>query len=460
MLPEALAKIVGERAVKTLPEDLEPHVTEWRGQVRGRAAAVVQPASTSEVAAVMRYCCEHAIGVVPQGGNTGLCAGAVPDESGTQIVLSLTRLNRQRSIDVRDFSLVVEAGCVLSDVQNAARVLGRLFPLSLGAQGSCQIGGNLATNAGGINVLRYGTARNQVLGLEVVLADGTVWSDLRTLRKNTAGYDLKQLFVGSEGTLGVITAASLRLYPLPADTQTAFVAIDDACDAVPLLANLREALADQVQAFELISAAALDFVLRHIDGSRRPFATASPWYVLIETAATSAAVAATLMQALETGLLRDVVVAKSLAEAAALWRLRHSISAAEKREAPMLKHDIAVPVGRMAEFLERSRAELDSRWPAVTLAAFGHVGDGNLHYNVALPRDWSAPRRAEEGARITGCIHARVKEFGGSFSAEHGIGRTKRELLQDLGDPVALAMMRAVKSALDPRGILNPGKVI
>lgn len=461
MLLDELAAIVGERAIKTSPEAVHPHVTEWRGQVEGKAAAVVQPASTQEVAAVMRHCFENSIGVVPQGGNTGLCAGAVPDESGTQIVLSLSRLNRVRSIDADDFSLVAEAGCVLSDIQDAARAAGRLFPLSLAAEGSCQIGGNLATNAGGINVLRYGTSRSQVLGLEVVLADGRLWSDLRTLRKNTAGYDLKQLFIGSEGTLGVITAASLKLYPQPADTQTALVTIDDARDAVPLLASLRETLADQVQAFELISAVAYDYVLRHIDGTRSPFARPSPWYVLIETtAATTNAVEEALMRVLEAELVREVAVAKSAAESAELWRLRHSIPEAEKHEAPILKHDISVPVGRMAEFLDRSRAELSASWPAATLVAFGHVGDGNLHYNVALPKDWNAERRAVEGARITRSVYALAEDFGGSFSAEHGVGRTKRDILEALGDPAALDMMRVIKTALDPRGILNPGKVI
>lgn len=461
MLLEELEKIVGPRAIKTTADAVHPHVTEWRGQVEGKAAAVVQPASTAEVVAVMRHCFAHSVGVVPQGGNTGLCAGGIPDESGTQIVLSLTRLNRIRAIDADDFSLVAEAGCVLSDIQDSAQRAGRLFPLSLGAEGTCQIGGNLATNAGGINVLRYGTARSQVLGLEVVLADGTLWSDLRTLRKNTAGYDLKQLFVGSEGTLGIITAASLKLYPRPAAAQTAFVAIDDAKDAVPLLANLRGALDDQVQAFELISEVAFDFVLRHVDGARSPFDSRSPWYVLIETtAATTDALEASLMEALRTGLARDATIAKSGAEAAELWRLRHSISEAEKHEAPILKHDISVPVGRMAEFLDRSRAELRANWPEATLVAFGHVGDGNLHYNVALPKTWDDAQRTAEGARITQSVYALTGTCGGSFSAEHGVGRTKRDLLRTLGDPTGLDMMRAVKSALDPRGILNPGKVI
>ncbi len=460
MLLDELGKIVGQGAIKTAPEDVRPHVTEWRGVVEGKTAAVVQPASTDEVVAVLRHCFEHSIGVVPQGGNTGLCAGAVPDESGSQIVLSLSRMNRVRAIDPDDFSMVAEAGCVLADLQEAASDVGRLFPLSLAAEGSCQIGGNIATNAGGINVLRYGTARSQVLGLEAVLADGTVLSDLRTLRKNTAGYDLKQLFIGSEGTLGVITAASLKLYPRPLDTQTAFVAIDDARQAVPLLAFLREALADRVQAFELMSAVVVEYVLRHIDGSRNPFDAMSPWSVLVEAAASESAVEAALMQALEAGMARHVVIAKNSAEARELWRLRHSISEAEKHEVPILKHDISVPVSRMAEFLDRTRAELGDIWPDATLVAFGHVGDGNLHYNVALPKAWDEARRADEGSRISRLIYEIAGELGGSFSAEHGIGRTKRDVLDALAAPASLELMRTLKRALDPRGILNPGKVI
>lgn len=461
MLLDELTRIVGDKAIKTDPHDVHPHVTEWRGVLEGKTPAVVQPADAAEVAAVLRYCHAEGVAVVPQGGNTGLCGGAVPDTSGEQIVLSLSRLNRIRSVDADDFSMVAEAGCVLAKLQAAALDVDRLFPLSLGAEGSCQIGGNLSTNAGGINVVRYGTARSQVLGLEVVLADGTTWDGLKTLRKNTAGYDLKQLFIGSEGTLGVITAASLKLYPLPQARQTALVAIEDARQAVPLLSALRTELADQVEAFELISAIAFEFVERHIEGARNPFDEAHPWYVLIETtAADDAELETALARAHEGGLALDVVVAKNESEAKALWHMRHSISEAEKPEAPILKHDISVPVARIAEFLDVSRATLADEWPDTRLVAFGHVGDGNLHYNVALPRVWPSERIATAGAAITRRIYEQAEAMGGSFSAEHGVGQTKRGVLETFGDPAALSMMRAVKAALDPKGILNPGKVI
>lgn len=453
--------IVGPDAIKTDPHEIHPHVTEWRGVIEGRTPAVVQPGTTAEVSEILRYCNEARIGVVPQGGNTGLCGGAVPDGSGEQIVLSLSRLNRIRHVDPDDFSMIADAGCVLAHLQEAAESVDRLFPLSLGAEGSCQIGGNLSTNAGGINVVRYGTARSQVLGLEVVTADGTIWNGLKTLRKNTAGYDLKQLYVGSEGTLGVITAASLKLYPKPAGRQTALVAIDDARHAVPLLAALRAEMSDQVEAFELIAAIAFEFVERHIDGAQNPFREAYPWYVLVETTASEdAELEAALAKALERGTATDVVVAKNDSEAKALWRMRHSISEAEKPEAPIVKHDISVPVARIPDFLDVSRNSLREEWPDTRLVAFGHVGDGNLHYNVALPKDWSAERIADASNAITERIYEQAEALGGSFSAEHGVGQTKRAALKAFGDPAALAMMRAIKSALDPNGILNPGKVI
>ena len=461
MLIEDLEAIVGSKALKSEPADMEPHVTEWRGLWRGEAAAVVQPSSTAEVAAVVRYCNEHRIGVVPQGGNTSLCGGSIPDATGSQVVLSLSRLNRIRTLDRDDFSMVAEAGCVLASLQDAAEGAGRLFPLSLGAEGSCQIGGNLSTNAGGINVVRYGTARDQVLGLEVVLADGRILDGLRTLRKNTAGYDLRNLFIGSEGTLGIITAASLKLYPAPGPTYTAFLALPDARLAVTVLGCLREALADGVQAFELISSLAFEFVLKHIDGARNPFDSPQPWYVLLETTAEDrAALEHALMKVHEDGLIADAAIAKSDSEAAALWRMRHSISEAEKSEGPILKHDISVPVARIPDLLDVSSRELESNWPDTRLVAFGHVGDGNLHYNVALPQSWSEARRHEAGAAITHRLYEQVHELGGSFSAEHGVGRSKRDVLSEFGDPVALDLMRGLKSVLDPNGILNPGKVI
>lgn len=461
MLIENLTAIVGDGAIKTDPADIEPHITEWRGLWRGEAAAVVQPRDTAEVAAVLRFCNEQRIGVVPQGGNTSLCGGSIPDSTGTQVVLSLSRLNRIRTVDPDDFSMVAESGCVLASLQEAAAKVGRLFPLSLGAEGSCQIGGNLSTNAGGINVVRYGTARDQVLGLEVVLADGRILDGLRTLRKNTAGYDLKHLFIGSEGTLGVITAASLKMYPETGQTFTAFLGLPDAKVAVPLLAHLREALADGVQAFELISGLAFDFVLRHIDGARNPFDAPQPWYVLVEAAAEAESrLEDALMRVHGEGLINDAVVAKSEAEAEALWRMRHSISTAEKAEGPILKHDISVPVVRIPDFLDLSREDIETNWPETRLVAFGHVGDGNLHYNVALPATWSEARQSDAAAAISHRLYEQVQSLGGSFSAEHGVGRAKRDALREFASPVAFDLMQDLKSVLDPNGILNPGKVI
>ena len=461
MLIDDLRKIVGANAVKSTAEEIEPYVNEWRGLWRGKTPAVVMPASTGEVASVLRHCNANGIAVVPQGGNTSLCGGSIPDESGTQIVLSLSRINRIRRVDREDYSMVAEAGCILANLQDAARNAGRLFPLSLGAEGSCQIGGNLSTNAGGINVVHYGTARDQVLGLEVVLADGRVLDGIRTLRKNTAGYDLKQLFIGSEGTLGVITAASLKLYPQPGPIQTAFLATADAGNAVRILAELRTALSDSVQAFELISGPTFEFVERHIDGARNPLGAAHPWYILLDAAVEDPAMfERVLAGVMEDGLVDDVVIAKNETEAASLWRQRHSISEAEKAEAPILKHDISVPVARIPDFIAGFRAELEAHWPDVRIVAFGHVGDGNLHYNVALPRSWSDSRLAEAGAAITHRLYEHVDALGGSFSAEHGVGRAKRDVLKEFGDPVALDLMATLKSALDPNGILNPGKVI
>ncbi len=457
----AIKAIVGERNVLTEPQDVQPSLLDWRGVYRGETPAVVRPATTDEVSAVLRYCNAEGIAVVPQGGNTGLCAGGIPDESGEQIVLSLGRMNRIRNVDADDFSMVAEAGCVLKLLQDRADAVDRLFALSLGAEGSCQIGGNLSTNAGGINVLRYGTARDQVLGLEVVLADGTIIDGLRTLRKNTAGYDLKHLFIGSEGTLGIITAASLKLFPRPRGLQTALVAIEDAGLAVPLLAKLRGEIGDRVEAFELISSVAMGFVERHIEGIANPLNGSFPWYVLFETSVDEDdTVEAFLAEAIEERRVLDAVIAKNASERAKLWHLRHSISEAEKPEAPILKHDIAVPVGRMGAFLDDTRGWLAAEWPDCRLVAFGHVGDGNLHYNVALPRSWGERQRTEASSTISHEVYARAVAMGGTFSAEHGVGRSKRAALHEFADPAALALMRAMKKTLDPSGILNPGKVI
>jgi len=456
MLIEQLKEIVGPKGWTTDPLDLEPLLTDWRGAVRGATPIVTSPANTDEVAAVIRACADANVAIVPQGGNTGMCAGAVPDASGTQIILSLARMNAIRNIDPANFSMEVEAGCILENIQRAAVAVDRHFALSLGAEGSCQIGGNLSTNAGGINVVRYGTARAQVLGLEAVMADGTIVSSLRSLRKDTAGYDLKQLFIGSEGTLGIITAAILKLYPLPGAISTALVSIESAGDAVRLLAYLRTELADAVEAFELVSSYVFGLVEKHVPDSALPFDNEAPWYVLLDVAigGNEERLEGALMGAAEEGLLSDAIIAKNSVEADRLWRMRHSIAEAERSERKAQKHDISVPLSRMEEFLQRGDSLLSELVPNAQLVAFGHVGDGNLHYNVALPEG------SEDGPGVTKAIYDLVEELGGSFSAEHGIGILKRQYLPLYRNAGEIELMRTLKRALDPKNILNPGKVI
>ncbi len=455
-LLEQLKAIVGPKGWTTDPTDLEARLTEWRGVANGATPIAVFPASTDEVAAVVCACADAEVAIVPQGGNTGMCAGAVPDASGEQVIVSLARMNRIRDVDAANFSMEVEAGCLLENVQTAASNVDRFFALSLSAEGSCQIGGNLSTNAGGINVVRYGTARAQVLGIEAVLADGTIVSGLRSLRKDTAGYDLKQLFIGSEGTLGIITAATLKLFPRPAAISTVLLAIDSSGDAVRLLGLLRNALADSIEAFELISDFVFGLVESHIPDTRLPFEQRAPWYVLLDVAIgdNNELLQAVLGNAVNEGLVRDAVVAKNSMEAGRLWRMRHSIAEAEKAHGKSLKHDIAVPISRMEEFLRRGDELLKNLAPDIQLIAFGHVGDGNLHYNVALPAG------SEAGVQVSHAIYDLVNELGGSFSAEHGVGATKRELLPKYRSESEIRLMRTLKTALDPKNILNPGKVI
>jgi FAD/FMN-containing dehydrogenase len=455
-----LAEIVGPAACVTDEEALEPHVTEWRNVLHGRALAMASPGSTGQVAEVIRLCARAGVAIVPQGGNTGLCGGAIPDESGQQLILSLARMNRIRSIDADDFSMVAEAGCILATVQEQARTVDRYFPLSLSAEGSCQIGGNLATNAGGINVIRYGTARQQVLGLEVVLADGSVLNGLRSLHKDTAGYDLKQLFIGSEGTLGIITAATLRLYPVPGDTTTLLVALPDSGSAVTLLAGMRARLGDRIESFELVSRFALELVERHIGGTTLPGSLSGDWFVLAEVAVgeDSEALGQVLEQAVESGQLTDAVIAKNLAETESLWRARHAISEAQKYEGPSIKHDISVPVSRMREFLQRCADSLRAQEPSARPVIFGHVGDGNLHYNLTVPVELASD--ANRVRRVTTTIYDLVAELGGSFSAEHGVGITKKGYLEQYRGTTDLELMRRLKQTMDPQCLLNPGKVI
>ncbi len=462
-LIDELKSIVGPGGWIDEADALEPHLTEWRGTWRGRTALLVQPASTDEVSRVVRACRAARVAIVPQGGNTGLCGGAIPDESGRQILLSLSRMNRIRELSPGDYSMVVEAGCVLADLQSAADAVDRLFPLSLAAEGSCQIGGNLSTNAGGTNVLRYGTARDQVLGLEAVLPDGEIISSLRTLRKDTAGYDLKQLFIGAEGTLGIITAASLKLYPKPGLRQIAMLAVSDAQQAVDLFAELRGRLADQMQAYELMSALSLDLVCQHIPNSRLPFDAEYRWYVLLDAAMpgnSAISFEETLMSTIEDGLVTDAVIAKNEAEAQQFWRLRHSISEAQKLESASLKHDVSVPVGEVARFIDAGSAAVEDTVPGSRVVAFGHVGDGNVHFNVSQPIGSDREAFLAERSRMAEAVYVVVAEFDGSISAEHGVGVLKREALSSHRSESEIALMKTIKAAVDPDNLMNPGKVL
>lgn len=462
MLTDRLKEIVGPSGWTTAPDTLAPHLLEQRGNLRGKALIMVMPETTEQVSRIVAACAESSTALVPQGGNTSLCAGAIPDDSGEQVLLSLSRLSAIRSVDPGDFSMVVEAGCILANVQKAAVEVDRIFPLSLSAEGTCQIGGNLATNAGGINVLRYGTARQQVLGLEVVLADGTIWNGLRSLRKDTAGYDMKQVFIGSEGTLGIITAASLKMYPNPGNTTTAWVAMESAQHAVQLLARVRAQLSDQVLAFELMSDRALRFVRRHISDVTLPFGDDYPWHVLLDVAVADRQeiLQGVLAAAIEEGIAVDAIIAKSANEAEKFWRIRHSISDAQRPEGANLKHDIAVPISQIGTFLSRGQALLESTMPEARLVAFGHVGDGNLHYNIAQPTGADAAEFLAAGTELSDAIYKLVDELDGSFSAEHGVGVSKKALLALYRGSAEIELMRTLKSALDPKNILNPGKVI
>lgn len=462
MLLDELKSIVGSGGWQSDPGLLEPFLAERRGTYVGRTAMMVSPRSAQELASIVQACAAHGAGIVPQGGNTGLCGGATPDLSGQQILLSLSRMNRIRSVEPEDFSIVAEAGCILADVQSAAAEVDRMFPLSLASEGSCQIGGNIATNAGGTNVLRYGTAREQVLGLEVVLADGMIWNGLRSLRKDTAGYDLKQLFIGSEGTLGIITAACLRLVPALTDTHTAILALRTPSDAVALLSLVRATLGDHVQAFELMSARALRFVLRHIPGTRPPIGDPYPWYALIECAASNITEAfqLALMGSIEKGIATDAVVARNGREAAEFWRLRESISDAQRFEGASIKHDVSVPVGQIGRFIELAESAVLRLMPDARVVAFGHVGDGNVHFNISQPKEMSAQEFAIRRDALSEVVYQEVSGFNGSPSAEHGIGTAKRDLLRRFRSPEELALMSTIKQALDPKNIMNPAKVL
>jgi len=461
-----LAGLLGDDCVRTDAGELAPLLVDHRGLYHGNAAAVILPRSVAQVATTLAFCNEHRIGVVPQGGNTSYCGGATPDSSGRQIILSLARLNRVRHVDPLNYSLTAEAGCVLAAVQRAAADAERFFPLSLGSEGSCQIGGNLATNAGGTSVLRYGMMRELVLGLEVVLPDGRVLDALTGLRKDNTGYDVKSLFLGAEGTLGIITAATLKLFPAVRSIATAFVAVAGVEAAVELLSRLRSHSGDRVSSFELIPRLAVDLTVQHVRPAVDPLPGRHDWYVLCELTSPRAdeALDAVLEDALadahSAGLVQDAAIAQSGREADSFWFVRENIPRAQRLDGASLKHDISVPVAALPQFVRQAEGWLRSHMQEGRLIAYGHVGDGNLHFNLNQDPLVSAEAflaRADEVKRV---IHDLVRDFGGSFSAEHGIGQLKVAELERYASPVELDLMRAIKHAFDPNGIMNPGKVL
>jgi FAD/FMN-containing dehydrogenase len=469
-LLDQLRRIVGETQVLT-EGDLTAWEQDWRKRERGKALAVVRPANTQQVADVVKACAAAGVAIVPQGGNTGLAVGSIPDDSGTQVLLSLTRMSAIRGIDAANLTVTVEAGCVLQTLQETARNAGFLFPLSLAAEGSCTIGGNLATNAGGTQVLRYGNARELCLGLEVVTPQGEIWDGTSGLRKDNTGYDLRDLLIGSEGTLGVITAATMKLYPLPAARLTAWAAVPSLEHAVQLLGLAHQQLGAGLTGFEVMGRFALGLVAKHFPAQRVPFIAdddgAAPWCVLLENSDNESEqharerFEALLEKAFEDGCVSDAVVAENLGQAKALWHVRESIPLAQAEEGLNIKHDISIAVSRIPDFVAQTDALLKKEIPGVRLVNFGHLGDGNLHYNVQAPADGDARAfLVNEEERVNTLVYDAVQRFGGSISAEHGIGSLKAHKLEKHKSPVALSMMRAIKGALDPQNILNPGRVL
>ena len=448
------------------PALIAPHLIDFRRLYHGATPFILRPASTAEVATTVQICAEHRVPIVPQGGNTSYCGGATPDPSGSQVLLSLERLNRIRALDAEGFSVTAEAGCTLLDIQTAADDAQRLFPLSLGSEGTCQIGGNISTNAGGTAVLRYGMMRELVLGLEVVLPDGRVLDQLRTLRKDNTGYDVKQWFIGAEGTLGVITAACLKLFPRPAAHVTAFIAIEELDHAVALLSEVRNRMGDAVVAFEVMPRFALELALKHLPGVRNPLSSMHPWYVLAEVAVNGSSEAASerfaglLAAAVEAGKARDAVLAASETQRLAMWHIRENIPAAQSREGASLKHDISLPIAAIPAFVKAAGSAALAQAPGARMVAYGHLGDGNLHFNFSQPTTQSAAEFLARADAVKHVVHDLVASHGGSISAEHGIGQLKVDELRRYEDPVAWELMRTLKSALDPRNLMNPGKVL
>jgi FAD/FMN-containing dehydrogenase len=462
---ERFAAIVGQDNAIFAPEAMQPYLREWRDRWFGKAAAVLRPGSVEEVSRILVTAHETETAIVAQGGNTGLVGGQIPSETGEEVVLSLTRLNRIRAVDVHNNTITAEAGATLKSVQDAAEHAQRLFPLSLAAEGSCTIGGNLATNAGGVGVLAYGNARALALGLEVVLADGRIWNGLRSLRKDNTGYDLKDIFIGSEGTLGVITAAVLSLFPRPSDQATAFVAVGDVESAVELLDIAGRVSGGRVTALELLPERGLEFITRH-SALRRPLPSEAPWYVLLEISGfgeagrLAEALEHALGEALEKGLVIDATIARSQAQAQALWAIRETLPLVQKPEGGSIKHDISLPVSKLAQFMSEAAAVVERLVPGARPVPFGHIGDGNIHYNISQPVGADGREFVARWDEISAAVFEVVLQLGGSISAEHGIGRLKREVMPLIKSPAELEMMRGIKRLFDPKGILNPGKVL
>ena len=463
---ERLKAIVGPKGFTTDPEEIAPWTRSWRDNWQGAVPMIVRPATTEEVAAVVRLCAETGTPIVPQGGNTGLTGASQPHDDNSEIILSLARMNAVREVDLLNDTMTVEAGCILESLQRAADEQDRLFPLSLAAEGSCMIGGNLSTNAGGTQVLRYGNARNLVLGLEVVLADGRIWNGLRGLRKDNTGFDLKHLFIGAEGTLGIITAAVLRLFPKPSERQTALVAVPDPAAAVRLLGRARGAVGEQVTGFEIMNRLSVAMALKNVPGVVDPLAEPHPWYVLMDITGQGApgslrdAVEEFLADALEAEDALDATLAANESQQAALWKIRESIPEAQNHEGVSIKHDVSVPVSRIADFLSRADTALAAAYPGIRLVAFGHIGDGNIHYNPAEPEGAEAGAFADEKPAMNRIVHDLIAELDGSISAEHGIGRLRLAENLHYKSEVEIDLMQTLKQALDPANLLNPGKVV
>lgn len=458
--------LLGTANCLTDPSDIESYCREWRNKFFGVCPLVLRPTTTEQVSACIKLANALDVAIVPQGGNTGLVGGQITDRTGRQIILSTERLNRIRSMDPLSNVVVAEAGVILETVQIAAQKVDRLFPLSLGAQGSCQIGGNLSTNAGGTAVLAYGNARDLVLGLEVVLPDGRIWNGLRSLRKDNTGYDLKHLFIGAEGTLGIITAASLKLYPSPRDQQVGFVAVESPQQALELFNLAQSHAGSMLTGFELMPRMGVEFAIRHLQGARDPLSDSYPWYCLLELSIFSNAVdgraliETILSEAFVAGFVVDGALAENKQQAMDFWHVRHGMSEVQKEEGGSIKHDISVPVSAIPAFLDQALAACDAAIPGCRPVAFGHMGDGNLHFNISQPVGADKAAFLDRWEEINEIVHAIVMEMGGSISAEHGIGTLKRDLLPDVKDPVEMELMHQIKDLLDPKGLLNPGKVL